>query len=630
MTTQVKIWLSLLVTVAFVLLGLWQLANARGAKARGRRRSQNDPDANGLTPQAIGQRRSDKRQLTNLERKLFAESQRLLSQGKVSAGARILEQLSMPREAIQALEDHGMIHEAARILMRMQKHNRAGVVYARHGMWDHAFQSFRMANMPLEAAKCAREAGNMEQAAEFFTKSERYEDAAECFASAGDFLQASRLYNKAKNENQAMEMLERAASKAENITALALDESEIANIVSHLGQGAKAPNLARAAASRNRLTPAILSLVSQGLMNQACDLFNVSLSDIGPSLMAEVNYQNRDAGILAQIFMRLEKFHYAGMIYERLGNFDLAGDAFERAADLDRAIYCYERGQLHDKVKLLKTEAAGNDSSVVSGKKQSSVNTHRTHGKTNGQPKGHFSQEDMESTKVISSTLQDAKESSAEDKENVRSLSANVTKNTKEASQPLPERIGGVFSLGIAEDTVTDEPLTHLPSETSAPTDLPTSVSDSSDQGELQAFERCNFLMDFSDQQKHQLWQLGERLNFNTGDVVLQYEESPMGLYVITKGVISCFRKNGNQETFLESIGPGDSFGELWLLTDLPTTVCFRAIEASTLRVIPRNRFSSFLEQDGVIARKVYKNFTSRLLRSLLKSQNSQKNQVAS
>ena len=616
--------------MAFVLLGLWQLANARGAKARGRRRNQNEPDANGLTPQAIGQRRSDKRQLTNLEKKLFAESQRLLSQGKVSAGARILEQLSMPREAIQALEDHGMIHEAARILMRMQKHNRAGVVYARHGMWDHAFQSFRMANMPLEAAKCAREAGNMGLAAEFFTKSERYEDAAECFASLDDFLQASRLYNKAKNEKQAMDMLERAASKTENITALPLEESEIASIVSYLGQGAKAPNLARVAASRNRLTPAILTLVSQGLMNQAQDLFNVSLSDIGPSLMAEVSYQNRDAGILAQIFMRLEKFHYAGMIYERLGNFDLAGDAFERAADLDRAIYCYERGQLHDKVKLLRTEAAGNDSSFANGKKQSSENKQRTDERNNGIPKGNFGQEDMESTKVIGSAQEDSSKSGSEDRENIRSFHANGAKISKEESPQSPERISGVFSLGVAEDTVTKEPLSHLPSEASAPIDISTSLSDSSDQGELQAFEQCKFLMDFSDQQKHQLWQLGERLNFNSGDVVLHYEESPMGLYVITKGAISCFRKDGNQESCLESIGPGDSFGELWLLTDLPTTVCFRAIETTILRVIPRNRFSSFLEQDGVIARKVYKNFTSRLLRSLLKSQNSQKNQAAS
>ena len=83
-------------------------------------------------------------------------------------GARILEQLNMPREAIQALEDAGLIHEAAKILMRMQRANRAGVIYARHAMWDNAAQCFKLANMPLEVAKCYREAGNLPLAAEYF------------------------------------------------------------------------------------------------------------------------------------------------------------------------------------------------------------------------------------------------------------------------------------------------------------------------------------------------------------------------------------------------------------------------------------------------------------------------------
>src|SRR5690606_19746011 len=111
-------------------------------------------------PSARGNRSADKRRLSRRERGLYTQAEILLKQGKVMPAARILEQINMPREAIQALEDHGEIHEAANILMRMQRQNRAGVVYARHGLWADAAKCFQLAKMPLEAAKCYRESGD--------------------------------------------------------------------------------------------------------------------------------------------------------------------------------------------------------------------------------------------------------------------------------------------------------------------------------------------------------------------------------------------------------------------------------------------------------------------------------------
>lgn len=61
-----------------------------------------------------------------------------------------------------------------------------------------------------------------------------------------------------------------------------------------------------------------------------------------------------------------------------------------------------------------------------------------------------------------------------------------------------------------------------------------------------------------------------------------------------------------------------EAIGELWLLADYPSEVRFVAEGTCTLRIIERNSFVSLLESDGVIARKVYKKFTNRLLKRLM------------
>lgn len=649
LSTQAKILLTMIIISAITGVGVWHIANTRGLRARGRRRNSGDQ-----SPEK-GQRRSDKRQLTRQEKKLFAESQKLLSQGKISAGARILEQLSMPREAIQALEDHGMIHEAARILLRMQRPNRAGVIYARHGMWDHASQSFRIANMPLEAAKCAREGNLFEAAIELFEKAERFEDAAECAIAAKDFVRAFRLFLKVGSESKAMQILDKTLRNTDNPGSFTLEEAELQTIGRYLGNGSTGVGLAKALASRNKLGPVILQLLNKGLIKQATDLYLIPQSDIGPALMAEVNYQTCDAQNLADVFVQVKKYTYAGMIFEKLGVFDAAGDAFEKARDIDRAIYCYERGRFDDKVKLLKRQLSEQKS-----RKNSSEDSKKRFGSAN-EPLSleehvakHLEKRSV-SEPILNSRFQpqtdgDTAELSAHGEfgQNPGSEEDTLTPSHSNAAKRLGEDIG-VFSLGVAEDTTTDEPPSHLESEMNPEPQVERqddkdaeegnteeSVSDvnsaqkPSDQSRLQAFENCRFIEDFSLAQKHSLWHLGDSESFEAGMTILNYQESPRGLYVITSGQVTCHRMINSKEVYLETIGGSESFGELWLLTELPTTVCFRAKDRVTLRVISREKFSTFLESDGVIARKVYKRFTNRLLRSLLKPRDPLKNQAAS
>jgi hypothetical protein len=359
--------------------------------------------------------------------------------------------------------------------------------------------------------------------------------------------------------------------------------------------------------------------------------------------MAEVNYQTCDAQNLADVFLQVKKHTYAGMIFEKLGIFDAAGDAFERAQDIDRAIYCYERGRFDDKVKILKRR--------LSEQKNKKAMSEAARKKPSSSPEP-LSLEEHVAKNLERKALHDAYPGSqgpAVRDANPADIgpgqhfapttgSDDTLTPAHAGASPSHSAEAGVFSLGVAEDTTSDDVPAHLPSgsddaednHAGSPSAPPDRLDLSPQHTQLQAFEHCRFLEDFSLAQKQNLWQLGETEAFDPGMTVLHYQESPKGLYVITSGHVSCHRMLESQEVYLESIGPSESFGELWLLTELQTTVCFRAKDKVTVRVISRERFSTFIESDGVIARKVYKRFTNRLLRSLLKPRDPLKNQAAS
>ncbi len=639
-----KMWVALAVFAIAILAAIWQIGNIRGLKARGRRRTAVTPDK--------AQRRGDTRVFKGAEKKLYTESQKLLAEGKVQPAARILEQLNMPREAIQALEDAGQIHEAAKILLRMQRANRAGVVYARHGMWENAAQCFKMANMPLEVAKCAREAGNLALAAEYFEKVSRFEDAASCFEQLNDFHKAARLYNSAGQKQKAMQLYNRLAASAENLAAIEFQEEELDQIVDYLGDGHVDPGLADVAVSRNKLTDVILNLVSKGLVKQAGEIYLRATSDIGPMLMAEVNYQNKSATCLAEVFLAVSSFHYAGMVYERMNAFQQAGDAFEKAEDFERASYCNERvgnetkaQQLKEKAKLQPFKGRPGSSAFSLGALQAPAPT-----------EAFGSVQDNESTAVVNMA---ARPSPA------KVPQAPLAKRQAPPPPPVaPAPRAGSFSMNSAEDdedgpaaSPSIPPLAIKVPELRRSVDdmVPSPVAEDDEDVPPQAeeprlpppvarlasepvqlddgravFHKAKFFADLDFEQKNRLWNIGLTLSFGEGQSVLTYNDEPKGIYVIVQGAISCYKQVANKEAYVDQMGEGESFGELWLLADQPTAVKFVATKDTKVRVVGRDSFNDLLDKDGTIARKLYKRFTMRLLKRLLKPQNNKQNQQAS
>lgn len=588
-------------------VALFHFANSRGTRRRNRARATEDVRAN-----HGGQRRTDARSLTGPEKRMLSRAKALHAEGKVQASARIYEQLNMQREAIQALEDAGMIHEAAKILIRMGKQNRAGVIYARHGMWMDAAAAFKTAQMPVEVAKCAREAGQHALAGEFFEKASRNEDAAESWERAGDTLRSGRLFLAVGNKQRALPLLGRFLSTVEG-AAERLNDGEVDLICEHLTEGHNEPGFIDLIARKDRIADVVGALVAKGNASLAKDVFARSNSDIGPKLMAAVSYRDRSAENLAQLFLTVDHFGYAGMVFERMGSFERAGAAFEQADDLERAIYCYERAHMDDKVRPLQERqrrGGGGGGNAPARKIGQNAGFALADLPSETIPKG-FADAPGDSTAVIDTRPVPPPPSF--------SLSADSGAAAEPRALPHEEKP----DPAIAPNATADDTRPSVP----PPPPIITRLSD--DPGHP-AFHRAKFLSDLDREQRTALWAIGHTYSFAEGEVVLTYDDEPKGVYIITNGTVACYRDVGGRETYVDQMGASETFGELWLLADQPTAVRFVAQAAAEIRVIGRDAFNELMDKDGTLARKVYKRFTMRLLKRLLRPQSPSKIQAAS
>jgi tetratricopeptide (TPR) repeat protein len=672
----------LLIAVVAGTLSIWQLSNLRGYKTRGRRR--NGPTGKSA---ASTQRRSDKRNLTAPEKRLYKEAQRMLRENKIPAAARIFEQLGMPREAIQCLEDAKMINEAASILIRMQRHNRAGVIYARHGMWNDAAQCFKTAGMPAEAAKCYREAGSHAAAGQFFEAAGRLDDAANSFEEAGEFLRAARLLFRLNQRDQALPLYIKAAKKTKDISALDIREDELNMLVSHIAEGRDDNVLIAIVVAFNRIGEVIISLLENNQRQLAGKLYTKSVADIGPLLMAETNYGDDSARKLADMFLDVSSFDYAGRVLERLEEFEAAADAFEKAEDFDRAAHCYERAGNYQKLRSVKAKGR-------------SAAPKQKHGN-----KGFALANVADSTSATSTTSGDGSEDSTAIVEIAR-IAGNANHDQEEVTAepssipeippappvvekqqipvihevPMPPPTNGNDNFGnfslsdIAEETPAKPAQTpkappavqipvppiatvgtpvSIPTATPPPIPVPQAGSQERTPAPVSAapetehtapvvpeplpiddgrasFHRAKFFADLDYRQKNKLWDIGRTIQLGASETILSYNDEPEGIYVILSGNVSCYKHVKDSDSYVDRMGEAESFGELWLLADQPTTVKFVASTPTAIRVIDRNSFNELLDSDGSIARKLYKRFTMRLLKRLLKPQIPNKNQAAS
>lgn len=99
------------------------------------------------------------------------------------------------------------------------------------------------------------------------------------------------------------------------------------------------------------------------------------------------------------------------------------------------------------------------------------------------------------------------------------------------------------------------------------------------------------------------------QLIFNEGD-------QADALYIISSGKVRVFVKHDTgMERVLSILGPGDSFGEVALITGETRTASVESIERTELMALPKPQFDALLEQCPEIARKFMRQMRTWLLK---------------
>jgi len=101
---------------------------------------------------------------------------------------------------------------------------------------------------------------------------------------------------------------------------------------------------------------------------------------------------------------------------------------------------------------------------------------------------------------------------------------------------------------------------------------------------------------------------------FKTGDVIIKEGDQGAGVFVVTSGKVEVVRgAGGGKLQVLNTLGPGDFFGEMALFEGFPRSATVRCLEDTELLVMTRWDFRAELSSHSEIALAVLEAVVRRL-----------------
>jgi len=98
------------------------------------------------------------------------------------------------------------------------------------------------------------------------------------------------------------------------------------------------------------------------------------------------------------------------------------------------------------------------------------------------------------------------------------------------------------------------------------------------------------------------------------GDAIIKQGDMGDNFYVIDAGVVNVFKQEGDKpETKVNSLGPGDSFGELAIMYNAPRAATCKASGNVKLWALDRLTFKTVIMQAAISKRSQYKEFLQRV-----------------
>jgi rhodanese-related sulfurtransferase len=117
------------------------------------------------------------------------------------------------------------------------------------------------------------------------------------------------------------------------------------------------------------------------------------------------------------------------------------------------------------------------------------------------------------------------------------------------------------------------------------------------------------------DEVRNEIIQRAENEKFSAGSMVCRQGDSGDSFFMIKSGSIRIYRKTQeNIETELAVLGPGDSFGEMALLTGAPRAANVLVLEDAELTSLSKDQFGRILKNYPVVALTLIKQMASWLI----------------
>ncbi|MFH1784308.1 MAG: cyclic nucleotide-binding domain-containing protein [bacterium] len=108
-------------------------------------------------------------------------------------------------------------------------------------------------------------------------------------------------------------------------------------------------------------------------------------------------------------------------------------------------------------------------------------------------------------------------------------------------------------------------------------------------------------------------YQKGETI-FNEGDI-------GKAIFIVERGNVEITKKvSEKEEGILVILGPGDFFGEMALLEELPRSATARAIEESEIYIIYKVNFDALIDKHPQVGLQIVRNLASILSKRLRKT----------
>jgi CRP-like cAMP-binding protein len=98
-----------------------------------------------------------------------------------------------------------------------------------------------------------------------------------------------------------------------------------------------------------------------------------------------------------------------------------------------------------------------------------------------------------------------------------------------------------------------------------------------------------------------------ELLEIKKGKVILMEQEISKTLYILAKGSVGIWRRQGGEKTLVATLRAPDFFGETSMFTDSPATALVKAEEDARLFTLKRSSFDAVLAKFPALAPLVQK-----------------------